>query len=82
MMEHHMISNSSNQNVHRHGNAAGNPPRRVSPDAARTAARQATRQVPDDECERLLDDELIDTFPASDPPSWTMGGSLVSTLRH
>ncbi len=34
------------------------------------------------ECERLLDEELDDTFPASDPPSWTMGGSHVSTLRH
>ncbi|HEY9111335.1 MAG TPA: hypothetical protein VIM92_06145 [Rhodanobacteraceae bacterium] len=35
-----------------------------------------------DECERLLDKELTDTFPASDPPSWTLGGSVVSTLRH
>ncbi|HJP99301.1 MAG TPA: hypothetical protein VJ862_12115 [Rhodanobacteraceae bacterium] len=35
-----------------------------------------------DERERLLDEELDDTFPASDPPSWTMGGSVVSTLRH
>jgi len=25
------------------------------------------------ECERLLDDALDGTFPASDPPSWTMG---------
>lgn len=33
------------------------------------------------ECERLLDGELEDTFPASDPPSWTLGGSHVSRLR-
>jgi hypothetical protein len=35
-----------------------------------------------EERERLMDEELDDTFPASDPPSWTMGGSVVSTLRH
>jgi hypothetical protein len=35
-----------------------------------------------EERERLMDEELDDTFPASDPPSWTMGGSIVSTLRH
>jgi len=31
-----------------------------------------------DECERMIDAELEGTFPASDPPSWTMGGSVVS----
>lgn len=35
-----------------------------------------------EECERLVDEELDDTFPASDSPSWTMGGSVVGTLRH
>jgi hypothetical protein len=46
------------------------------------AATQAARESPAEERERLLDEELDDTFPASDPPSWTMGGSVVSTLRH
>jgi hypothetical protein len=31
---------------------------------------------------RLLDEEPDDTLPASDPPSWTMDGSVVSRLRH
>jgi len=34
-----------------------------------------------DECEKMIDMELDGTFPASDPPSWTMGGSVVSK-RH
>lgn len=46
--------------------------------AFRAARRDASRK----ERERLLDDELDDTFPASDPPSWTLGGSHVSRLRH
>lgn len=46
------------------------------------AGARAARETPAEECERLMDEELDDTFPASDPPSWTMGGSVVSTLRH
>lgn len=59
-----------------------------APDANRPAnpdhhkAQAAERESAKEECERLLDKELIETFPASDPPSWTMGGSHVSTLRH
>jgi hypothetical protein len=43
---------------------------------------RASTQSAVEERERLLDEELDDTFPASDPPSWTMGGSVVSSLRH
>ncbi|HLI19031.1 MAG TPA: hypothetical protein VKV22_12270 [Rhodanobacteraceae bacterium] len=55
-------------------NCPANPDRRQAQAAERESAKE--------ECERLLDKELIETFPASDPPSWTMGGSHVSTLRH
>lgn len=51
-------------------------------ETAREAFRAARRDASRKERERLLDDELDDTFPASDPPSWTLGGSHVSRLRH
>lgn len=31
-----------------------------------------------DKCEHIIDRQLDATFPASDPPSWTLGASLVS----
>jgi len=46
------------------------------------ARARAARETSAEQRERLLDEELDDTFPASDPPSWTMGGSVVSSLRH
>ncbi|HEX5489382.1 MAG TPA: hypothetical protein VFX04_09605 [Rhodanobacteraceae bacterium] len=59
------------------GNESGNrPPRTPQPET------QSGRDTSAEERERLLDEELTDTFPASDPPSWTMGGSVVSTRRH
>lgn len=48
----------------------------------RCGTAELRRESPRDECERLVDNELDDTFPASDPPSWTMGGSHVSTLHE
>ena len=42
-----------------------------SPDGARDAGEVvAARRV---ERERLIDDELAQSFPASDPPSWVQG---------
>jgi hypothetical protein len=77
-----MISDSPSQNTPPRRRTTGNRPHAVLPGPAR-ASVQAERDVSDkDECERLLDEELVGTFPASDPPSWTMGGSHVSTLRH
>ena len=32
--------------------------------------------------ERCIDEELAASMPASDPPSWTMGGSAISKRRH
>lgn len=57
-----------------------------SPDLSRPPARQervpANGDPASEECERLVDSELVGTFPASDAPSWTLGGSHVSTLRR
>ena len=55
--------------------------RRSRPQMDNPGVRVA-RETPAEERERLLDEELDDTFPASDPPSWTLGGSVVSRLRH
>jgi len=35
-----------------------------------------------EECERRIDAELAASMPASDAPSWTLGGSLISKRRH
>lgn len=32
--------------------------------------------------ERCIDEELSASMPASDPPSWTLGGSAISKRRH
>jgi len=55
---------------------------RCGPPELRGARVRPVRETPTEERERLLDEELDDTFPASDPPSWTMGGSIVGALRH
>lgn len=64
---------------HTHNHPASGE-RRVPPEM--NGAGAYARETPAEERERLLDEELDDTFPASDPPSWTMGGSVVSTLPH
>ena len=65
-----------------HAHPAKHHPGSTEPEAAQKASRAAKCDASRKERERLLDDELDDTFPASDPPSWTMGGSHVSRLRH
>lgn len=66
---------------HTQNHSSGGERHRVGPPTDRAGTPKARRNTVE-ECERLLDDELDDTFPASDPPSWTMGGSVVSSLRH
>lgn len=34
-----------------------------------------------EDCERRIDEELAASMPASDPPSWTLGGSVASQRR-
>jgi hypothetical protein len=62
---------------HTRNPSSGGERRLVRPPMDRAGTQNAV-----EERERLLDEELDDTFPASDPPSWTMGGSVVSSLRH
>jgi hypothetical protein len=67
------LSNSG----HAHRRSTGAEPRQTA-----RAKNPRRNEMSAEECERLLDKELDDTFPASDPPSWTMGGSLVGMSRH
>lgn len=43
----------------------------------RTARREKARDY-----ETMIDEELAGTFPASDPPSWTLGGSILGAHVH
>lgn len=51
----------------------GTPP----PKPPASSVKPARTPSPED-CERMIDDELAGSFPASDPPSWTLGGSIAS----
>lgn len=57
--------------------AGGTPPAKA-PEPAKKLARERSAE----ECERLIDDELATSMPASDAPSWTLGGSLASRRHH
>lgn len=54
----------------------GTPTGKPSAPASKPARKRSV-----EECERLIDDELAGSFPASDPPSWTLGGSIASQRR-
>lgn len=44
-------------------------------------ASPPARKLSIEECERMIDEQLAGSFPASDPPSWTLGGSVASIQR-
>lgn len=71
-----MRSDPHTQNHSGRGESAPGPP------AIEGAGAEVARNLTTEERERLLDEVLEGTFPASDPPSWTMGAAVVSRPRH
>lgn len=65
-------------------NQAGKQPTNsgVTPKKTRRRVTHAVRREKAKDYERMIDEELAGTFPASDPPSWTMGGSILGAHGH
>lgn len=61
--------------------AAGDSGKAVHTRGAESDADDKAKRYTDD-CERRIDEELAASMPASDPPSWTLGGSTISKRRH
>lgn len=64
----------------RSGGGAGSK-QPVSP-SSKPLSGFGSQDVDIEECERRIDEELAASFPASDPPSWTLGIPTASHRYH
>lgn len=55
----------------------GTSPKKTGKRVTTAARKEKVRDY-----ETMIDEELAGTFPASDPPSWTLGGSILGAHGH